>query len=156
MIAWRRLSLAALATVALACGEDEPPPEPSGPPPVSSLDTIDLCGGENDTAALVREQLVEGGTRGVVRYFRERVSLPANVRTCRAVQAEPQLHERVLRLQIHRMTPEGTRLESLLELGAPLAVLPLGVVTEELTAYPDDPSQPNAEGVRLTLSSQPD
>lgn len=152
----RWLALFAVAALALACGEDEPPPEPPGPPPTASLETIDLCGANDDTAAMVREQLVQGGVPAAVSWFRQNVTLPANLRTCGAVQAEPTLHERVLRLEVYRMTSQGTRLGSALELGESRGTLPLGVQTEELTVYPDDPARPEAEGVRVTISSLPE
>ena len=154
-----RRALVALGVIAagaaLGC-EEEPPPPPPGPPPIASLETVDLCGDERDTTAFVREKLVEGGADAVVSWFRQSVRLPANVRTCRRVQAEPVTHDRTVRIAVDRMTAQGTRIGSLLSLGDTLERLPLGVRAEEITVYPDDPTQPEAEGVRITISSLPD
>jgi hypothetical protein len=135
------------------CGDDEQTQPPPGPP--EPLETVDLCGPDDDTRALVRTHLAAGGVPGVTAWLRDRLRLPARIRTCSPVRPEPTLHTRVVRVAVARVTPEGTNLGTALELGTPLRQLPLGVRETPFVVYPEDAADPEAEGVRLTVVDAP-
>lgn len=140
------------ALVLAGCGE-EAAPEPTGMP--EPLETVDLCGEDGNTRTWIRAHLGPGGAADVTRWLRGLLQLPAKIRTCNPAQAEATVHEPVIRVTVTRLSGQGTALGAPDEIGTPLERLPLGVRDHTLEVYPEDPSRPDAEGVRVTITTGP-
>lgn len=132
----------ALALVLAAC-DDEPSPVTAGiapaPPPADQLETIDLCGDEDDTRAFLASIYAHGGLPAVRSWIEQNVELPANLRVC--VGGDNAVRPRVARFYLQSVDAYGHGQRMLIELGPSIRELAPGAQTLTQNVFPDGPNQ---------------
>ena len=150
-------ALLVLLLLLVGCGEDEPvaPPPDPGPPPASALETVDLCGPQDDSRGFVRGLLRSGGERAVTDWFGSHVHAPVNIRFCDPSLGEAEIFPRVLSVTVRRAMA-GRAMGVIHQDGPSPDQLPLGVTDHSFDVFPEDGTHASdAVGVTISMRGDP-